>query len=163
MKLTQSSVEQLISQSKLLGIRISTLITIKDKQVQKPTRSKREQTPHSTPAVKERLKLRSNKSRQSKGSATQTDYSNPRITNMRGSLQSRSPNRGKTLTLKPRPLTTHSGRNQPMLSNSKEINTSGKSKIPMSEPTTNVMKLQTQMSGLGGWTRMSCPPNPEIP
>ena len=151
MKLTQSSVEQLISQSKLLGIRISTLITIKE-QTGAETYQKQEGADTAQHA----------RSQQSKGSATQTDYTNPRITNMRGSLRSRSPNRGKTLTLKPRPLTTHSGRNQPMLSNSNEINTSGKSKIPMSEPTTNVMILQTQMSGLGGWTRMSCPPSPEM-
>ena len=153
MELTQSSIKQLISQSKLLRISISTLITIKNKQVQKPTRRKRKQTPHSTSTIKERLKLSSSKCRQSKGSATQTDDSNPRITNMRRILRSRSPYRRNTLTPKTRPLITNPGWNQPMLSNAKKINTSMKSKITMSEPATNIMKLNANMLGLGGGPR----------
>ena len=42
-----------------------------------------------------------------------------------------------------------------MLGNSKKVNTSIKSKVTMSEPVTNIMKLQTNMMGKGGWTRMS--------
>ena len=50
-----------------------------------------------------------------------------------------------------------------MLSNSKKINPSIKSKITMSKPATNIKKLKANMTGLGRWTRMSCPPSPKMP
>ena len=67
-KLPKSSIQKLISQSKLLILPSSTLIPIQHHQVQKPTTPQRQHTPNRTTAIKKTLKLRSSKGRQGKRS-----------------------------------------------------------------------------------------------
>ena len=48
-----------------------------------------------------------------------------------------------------------------MLSNSKKINTSIKSKVTMSEPATNIVKFKAKMLGLGGVDQDVLPSQPK--
>ena len=52
---------------------------------------------------------------------------------------------------------------QPMLNNSKKVNTSLPGEIPMSEPTPNIENLKTKMLRRGGWPMVFGPPNPKMP
>ena len=71
---------------------------------------------------------------QSQRSTPEADDTNTCITNCGALLRSRRQNRRNILTTQPLPLTPSPGWNQPMLSDTQNINTSLKNKIPICQP-----------------------------
>ena len=123
-KLTQGSIKQLIGQSKLLSISVSSLIAVQNNQVHEPASTQWQHAPNRPTTVKKPLKLSSGKGGQSNRCTPHADDTNPSITNMGGTQTSRSPDGCQPLLSKPSPLTPDPSWDQPVLNNSKKVNTS---------------------------------------
>ena len=122
-RLSTSNYTQL-SQSKLLSISISTLITIQNNQMHEPTGSNWQHTPNRRTTIRESPKLGSSISRQKHRGTPQANDTHPSITKMGRILRDRCPKKSNLLTSKPSPLTPHPGRDQSMLNNRQKINLS---------------------------------------